>query len=62
MEEEKSYGELWECNLYFEVVKKQSTASLHWVQGRLPFTQKTWKFWLENEMVRTIPFETFPKL
>ena len=30
--------------------------------GRLPFTRKTRKFWLENEMVHTIPFETFQKL
>ena len=32
------------------------------VLGRLPFTRKTRKFWLENEMVHTIPFETFQKL
>ena len=32
------------------------------VQGRLPLTRKTWKFWLENEMVHTIPFETDQKL
>ena len=30
--------------------------------GRLPFTPNAWKFWLENEMVHTIPFETFQKL
>ena len=30
--------------------------------GHLPFTWKTRKFWLENEMVHTIPFETFQKL
>ena len=32
------------------------------LQGRLPFTRNAWKFWLENEMVHTIPFETFQKL
>ena len=31
-------------------------------QGRLPLTRKIRKFWLENEMVHTIPFETFQKL
>ena len=31
-------------------------------KGRLPFTRKTRKFWLENEMVHTIPSETFRKL
>ena len=30
--------------------------------GRLPFTRKTRKFWLENEMVHTIPFETLQNL
>ena len=32
------------------------------IQGRLPFTRNAWNFWLENEMVHTIPFETFHKL
>ena len=27
--------------------------------GRLRRTLGDWKFWLENEMVHTIPFETF---
>ena len=31
-------------------------------QAYLPFTRITWKFWLENEMVYAIPFETFQKL
>ena len=30
--------------------------------GRLPFTQNTWKYWLENEILHTILFETFQKL
>ena len=30
--------------------------------GRLPFTRNAWKLGLENEMVHTIPFETFHKL
>ena len=31
-------------------------------RGRLPFTRKTRKFWLENEMIHTVPFDTFQKL
>ena len=31
-------------------------------QGRVPFTRKTRKFWMENEMIHTVPFETFQKL
>ena len=29
--------------------------------GCLPSTRNTWKYWLENEMLRTVPFETFQK-
>ena len=31
-------------------------------RGCLPFTRKTRKFWLENEITHTFPFETFQKL
>ena len=30
-------------------------------KGCLPFTPKNRKFWVENQMVRTIPFGTFRK-
>ena len=32
------------------------------LKGCLPFTWKNQKFWLGNQMVRIIPFETFKKL
>ena len=31
-------------------------------QERLRFTRKTRKFWLESEIIHTVPFETFQKL
>ena len=47
-----------------EAVKKTRNASMNETRNkrRLLFTRKTRKFWLENEMVHTIPFGTFYKL
>ena len=61
--QQKNQGQ-WEVRLMPHLISLVKTCFKLWErkEGLLPFMWKTWKFWLENEMVHTIPFETFQKL